>query len=141
LLRNPERYPEAERDLEHAVNNYPDFRPARLNRGAIYLLQGKQSAALEDFEAILQEPADKQLIEAAYYRGQVYLQRGDLAQALKDFARVAAEKPGFRPVFLSRAQVHFLQGKDAEAVKDLDAFLAGGLPFDARSQDACERRG
>jgi tetratricopeptide (TPR) repeat protein len=138
------RFREAERDLNGVVQQYPEFQPGRLNRGVVSWLQGergKGDAALEDFQAVLQAPQGRRLIEAAYYRGQVYLQRGDQAKALEDFDRVVAEKPSFRPVYLSRARLLLLRGEEAAGVEDLNAFLAGGLPFDPKSKEACERRG
>jgi tetratricopeptide (TPR) repeat protein len=135
------RFPEAEQDLEKALELQPDFRPARLNRAVARWLQKDDETALADFEAVLQPPRERRLIEAAYYRGWLRLERGQYAEALRDFDRVVAEKPGFRPVYLLRAQVHLLRAEANLCRKDLDAFLASGRPADLTGRQAHERRG
>ncbi|HJT79043.1 MAG TPA: tetratricopeptide repeat protein, partial [Gemmataceae bacterium] len=135
------RYPEAEADLNRALEIDPEALPARLNRGVVYREEGKQKEALADFAAVLAAPADRRLIEAAYYRGQLYLQRGDLDQARADFDRVVREKPSFRPAYLFRAQVRLARGEGARALEDLNAYLAEDGRFDADSPRAREQRG
>ncbi len=122
-LAQQNRYAAAEHDLDHAVRLDPDARPARLNRGVVSWAQQKYDDALRDFEAVLQPPTEKRLIQAAYYRGQLYLERGEVGRALEDFNRVVAELPGFRPVHLLRARILIAQGKDARGLEDLDAYL------------------
>ncbi len=135
------QFADAERDLDQALKLSVDFRPARLNRGVVYWLQKRYPAALAELDAVLEPPAARRLLEAAYYRGQIHLERGDAAAALKDFDRVAAANPGFRPVCLRRAEIGLLRGEDARALNELDAFLAGGRPREVRSREAHEQRG
>src|SRR5262249_34148978 len=116
LLKQFER---AQGDLDKALRLSPDFRPAMLNRGVTFWLQKKYPEARADFDAGLQPPDDRRLIEAAYYRGQIHLERGDLAAALEDFNRVTAANPGFRPVYLCRAEIFLTRGEDARALNDL----------------------
>jgi tetratricopeptide (TPR) repeat protein/tRNA A-37 threonylcarbamoyl transferase component Bud32 len=138
------RFPEAERDLNWVVQQFPEFQPGRLNRGVVYWLQGereKADAALDDFQAVLQAPQGQRLVEAAYYQGQVYLQRSDEAKALKDFDRVVAERPSFRPVYLSRARLCLSRGEEAAGLADLNSYLKGSRPFDPDGREACAGRG
>ncbi|HKB40000.1 MAG TPA: protein kinase [Gemmataceae bacterium] len=121
------RYHEGETDLNRALTLETDFRPALLNRGILAQLQGKTQRALADFGKVLEPPAEKRLIEAAYYRGVLHAERRDFRKALADFDMVAAESPGFRFVYLLRAQVHFLQD-DPRGVADLTRYLELGLP-------------
>jgi len=116
-------YHRAEQDLDRALNLDPSFRPARLNRGVIFWIQGKYDEALSDFDMVLKPPKAKQLIEAAYYRGQLYLQRGEVAKALDDFNLVAASNPRFRQVYRHRARIHLAQGVKELGFKDIDACL------------------
>ncbi len=102
------RFPEALRDLDRA--SAQDFRPARLNRGVIYTLQKRYDDALAEFEAVLQPPNDRRLIEAAYYRGQIYLDRGRDADAIREFDRALSERPEFRPALHARAQARLVAG-------------------------------
>jgi tetratricopeptide (TPR) repeat protein len=136
-------FAEGEADLGRALALEPDFRPALLNRGLLSWLQRKYDAAAADFGKVLEPPEDRRLIEAAYYRGQLHLERGDHREALKDFDLVAREDPGFRPVYLSRAQVHFLLGDDNRGLADLTTFLdlAGPKPLDPKGPQVFALRG
>jgi tetratricopeptide (TPR) repeat protein len=118
-----QRYAEAEEDLHRALTLDAKFRPALLHRGILAWLQRKDSQALADFTRVLEPPADQRLIEAAYYRGQLHLERQEFPQALKDFDLVVAANPTFRPVYLSRAQFHFVRDDDWRGLGDLTAFL------------------
>jgi tetratricopeptide (TPR) repeat protein len=135
------RYPEAESDLNRAVELSPESRPARLNRGLVFWTRKRNAEALADFEAVLQPPKEKQLVEAAYYRGQLYLQEGKVDQALADFDRVVADNPSFRPVYPHRALILIAQGKKARALADLDAFLADQLAMDRPAWQRHGQRG
>jgi len=137
------RFAEGEADLEKALALDPSFRPALLNRGILSWLQTKYDLALADFGKVLEPHEGRRLIEAAYYRGQVQLERGKVKEALEDFDRVVKETPGFRPVYLSRAQVHFQQGDDNRGMADLTTFLDLGrpAPLDPKGPEAPALRG
>jgi tetratricopeptide (TPR) repeat protein len=137
------RYDEAEADLNHAIQLDPDFRPARLNRGVIYQMQGKRDAALADFAAVLQPPEDRMLIEAAYYRSQLYIDSGDYDDALTDLDSVILAKKDFYPAYLLRARVHLLQGARDASLQDLAAELrqSTGGAFDPDSAKDLGQRG
>jgi tetratricopeptide (TPR) repeat protein/tRNA A-37 threonylcarbamoyl transferase component Bud32 len=138
-----QRYDDGEADLERALALDPEFRPARLHRGVLAWLQGKDERALDDFAQVLEPPDDRRLIEAAYYRGQLRLRRKEYPEALKDFDLVVKENPSFRPAYLSRAQVHYLRGDDARGLADLTTFLdlARAKPFDPKDPQLLARRG
>jgi tetratricopeptide (TPR) repeat protein/tRNA A-37 threonylcarbamoyl transferase component Bud32 len=121
------RYAEGEADLDRALAIDSGFRPARLHRGLLALLQRKDEQALEDFAKVL-EPGEGRLIEAAYYRGQLRLLRMEYAKALADFDLVVNEDAGFRPAYLSRAQAHFLREDTSRGLADLAKFLDLGRP-------------
>jgi len=142
-LELSDRFAEAERDLDLAVREHPEFRPARLNRGVAFWLQKKYEDALADFDAVLQPPDESRLILAAYYRGQIYLAREEYAEALQDFDRVVAEKPDFRQVYLPRARTHLSLGEKAKAMEDLTTLvgLDAGEDFDPESAHAYQQRG
>jgi tetratricopeptide (TPR) repeat protein len=128
------RYAEGEQDLDRALALEPDFRPAQLNRGIVAWKQGKIEPALVDFGKVLEPPAGKRLIEAAYYRGLLHAERRKFREALADFDLVATAAPGFRFVYLSRAQLHFLQD-DARGVADLTTFLELAMPARPDAKD------
>ena len=116
-------YTGGEADLELALAIDPGFRPAQLHRGILAWLQRKDEQVLADFTAIQKPPAERQMIEAVYYRGQLYLQRMELQDALADFDQVVKANVTFRPVYLVRAEVHFLRGDDLRGLTDLATFL------------------
>jgi tetratricopeptide (TPR) repeat protein len=141
VLGELNRYAEAEENLSRAIELDPDFRPARLSRGVVYWLQKKKDdAALADFDAVLQPPDAKVLIEAAFYRGKIRLQHGEVDKALEDFDRVARARPDFRRVYPVRAQIYLARGKDAQALEDFNTYLALGGPFDPKSAAAHAQR-
>jgi Tfp pilus assembly protein PilF/tRNA A-37 threonylcarbamoyl transferase component Bud32 len=134
------QYPEAESELQHVLDEHPDFAPARLNLGAVYWLQKQYEPALEQFDRVGHLPPGKPLAEAAYYRGRVRLERGD--RALEDFNRALRERPEFRPAYLARAQAHLAAGEEGPGLDDLNAYLRTGRPqFDPRGAAACAERG
>jgi tetratricopeptide (TPR) repeat protein len=140
-LARMKRFDEAAWDLNRALELDPDLRAARLNRGVVAWEQKKYDSALNDFAAVLEPPDDKKLVEAAYYRGLLQLERGELKEALEDFDRVVAENPDLRAVYKPRAMILLAQGHDAKALKDIDAFVAGGRKIDLNAPDAHEQRG
>ncbi len=128
-----DHFEEAQRDFQNAIDRGQDgeFRPAQLNRGVSRWLQKKYDDALADFGEVLGPPEDRRLIEAAYYRGRVYQEQQKYREALKDFGRVADRRPDFRHVYLARAEIHFIEGRHSQGLKDLDTFLqlaTGGFP-------------
>jgi tetratricopeptide (TPR) repeat protein len=137
------RFGEGEGDLEKALDRDPYFYPALLHRGILAWLQGQYDRALADFVTVLDAPEGKRLIEAAYYRGQLRLERRQLDEARQDFDRVVKENPGFRPVYLSRAQVHFLRDDPEQGLVDLRTFLDLARPgrLDPAGPEVFELRG
>lgn len=136
LLRDYER---AELDLGKALEIDAEFRPARLHRGIMAWLQGKDDRAFDDLARVLEPPDERRLVEAAYYRGQLHLQRHEIPEALSDFDLVARASPDFRPVYLTRAQAHFLDGGKARGLADLTTFLNLGRSRSFGSTDPALR--
>ena len=92
-----QRYDQALQDLNHAMVAHPELLVARLNRGVVYWLMGpaQHKAAIADFTAVLDAPAERRLIEAAFYRGQVYPAAGRLAGGAGGFRPSRRGSPGF----------------------------------------------
>ena len=137
-----DRFDEAHRDLDYAIDNHPEFWPARLNRGVTFWLQSEAQKAVEDFDAVLRAPTDQRLVVAAYYRGQVCLEQGKWQDALDDFDLVVRERPGFHHAYRSRAAAHFLLGNDDRGTDDLNTFLTlvSTGSFDSDTWQACLHR-
>jgi tetratricopeptide (TPR) repeat protein len=136
------RFPDAEQDLKQALDLDPDFGPARLNLGVACLLEKNYDAALEHFGAVLDVPADRRLIEAAYYRGMLYMDQRKVDKAVEDFSRVVKEQRDFRPAYLALAEADLIQDKGRACLDDLNAFLRAGDPqLDLDSAAALGQRG
>jgi tetratricopeptide (TPR) repeat protein/tRNA A-37 threonylcarbamoyl transferase component Bud32 len=131
-----QRYDEALRDLDRAIAL--GSRPAQLNRGVVFKLQQKFDQALADFEAVLQPPDDRRLIEAAYYRGVIELQRGRYLAAETEFNRALAANPGLPHVYLARARLDLLRGNLARGRDDFNRYLSltRGAAFDLEGSEA-----
>jgi tetratricopeptide (TPR) repeat protein len=115
---------EALKDLNQAVDLDLDFQPARLNRGVAKWLAGNLDGAIAEFDACLTAPADKRLVEAAFYRGQLSMKAGRDREALADFSLVIDERPSFRPTYWLRAQTQFRRGNYNDGQADLNRFVA-----------------
>jgi tetratricopeptide (TPR) repeat protein len=137
------QFTDAHVDLNQALRLDPDFLPARLHRGFVYWRQDRPGEALADFHAVLQSPAERSLIEAAWYRAQIYVERGAWPLALEDCAAVIEQRPAFRPVFWLRARVRLRLGQEAAGLKDLNRYLAlaSNASFDTGSAEASAARG
>jgi tetratricopeptide (TPR) repeat protein len=134
-LTRRRRFPEAERDLDKALELRPGFQQALLNRGVLRWRQDQPDRALEDFKLVT-------LTEGAYYRGLLLLESGKPAAALEEFDRVVREQPRFRPVYLLRARACFSRNEDQGGLDELDSYLRRpGQQRDAASADAYQQRG
>jgi tetratricopeptide (TPR) repeat protein/tRNA A-37 threonylcarbamoyl transferase component Bud32 len=135
------RFEDALRDLNRAIAL--GSRPAQLNRGMVYRLQKQYDPALADFEAVLQPPNGRRLIEAAYYRGQVEWDRDRFPEAEHELDRVVAVNPDFRPVYAARARVRFVLGNQSGGRDDLNRYLSltRGADLGLESAEAYRLRG
>jgi tetratricopeptide (TPR) repeat protein len=134
------RHDEASRDLDRAIAL--GSRPARLNRGVVFMLQKKDDAALADLAAVLEPPDDRRLIEAAYYRGLIELKRGRAGAAETEWNRALAANPDLHRVYWDRARLYFLSGDESHGKDDLNRYLAltRGAGFDLEGAEAFRLR-
>jgi serine/threonine protein kinase/lipoprotein NlpI len=135
------RYHEAEVDLDKAIELSPDLQAARLTRGLAYWHQGKNDEAIAEFGRVLSAPKGSRLLEAAYYRGQLYAQLNEKQKALDDFNLALAEDPNFLAVYPLRAYIYLLDNKKAEALSDIDHYVADGTPLNPNGWEIHARRG
>ena len=120
------RAEEALGDLDRAMQLDPNFQPAQLNRGVVHLLLDHASDATNDFDAVLAAPADRRLIEAAYYRGQLYATNERDAEAIADLSAVIEARPDFGPAYWLRAKVRCREGKYDEGQADVSRIVSIG---------------
>src|SRR5205823_1183600 len=131
----------ARADVERAIQLAPDLREPRLYRGVVSWLENRFDDALKDFDAVLQPPEERRLIEAAFYRGQLRLEQKQEAEALADFSLVIAKWPTGHPASLRRARISFGRGDVKKGLADLDAFLMRGGQLDPNSPQVAAERG
>jgi tetratricopeptide (TPR) repeat protein len=138
-----DQFDEAHVDLTKALSLDPTFRPARLHRGFVYWRQGKQDAALADFETLLALPSDQRLIEAAWYRAHIRMAAEQWNDALADCAAVIDEWPAFRPAYELKAQVCLRAQDHDAAIGALNELLrlTSGADYDLQAAIACKLRG
>jgi tetratricopeptide (TPR) repeat protein/tRNA A-37 threonylcarbamoyl transferase component Bud32 len=120
------RYEEAEADSQKALKLDPSFQPPRLNLGITHWLEGNKEGAIADFDVEMSAPAEKRLIEAAYYRGQLRLEKEQLREAAADFSAVIGAREDFRPAYWFRALVRFRLANYEDAQADLTKFVSLG---------------
>jgi tetratricopeptide (TPR) repeat protein len=127
------RFDEAKRDLDRAIKLDPDFRPAQLNRGYYFWLQDKPAEAQADFDAVLQPPEQRRLVEAEYFRARVFIKSNQNDKALDDLNDVIKQRPEYYPAYLLRAQVQLVQSRQVQGLEDLAsvAKLTATGPSDA----------
>jgi tetratricopeptide (TPR) repeat protein len=137
------RFDEAHADLNRALQLDPDFRPALLNSGVVFWMQQDDRRALENFQAALQPPDDRRLIEAKYYRAQIYVQQNNTDLALNDLNDLILQSPDFYPGYLLRAQVQLMREAQEPGLEDLNALLKHdmGPDFDIQTPKGLGQRG
>src|SRR5262249_49935331 len=86
-----------------------------------------------DFDAVLNAPPGKRLVEAAFYRGQLYFQQNEVEKGLADFNLVVKEIPGFPRAYLHRARCLVALGFNDRALADLDEYAWYLLPEERQS--------
>jgi len=100
----------------------------RYNRGLVYFHQKKYEPALADFNAVLEAPEDKRILEAAFSRGQVHMFRKDPHKARDDFDLVVKQKPNLRHVYLMRARLDLAEGKGKDCIANLTSYFTVSQP-------------
>jgi tetratricopeptide (TPR) repeat protein len=134
----PGTYDQAIKSFDHAIDTWPDFAEAYLNRGLAEHAVGRRPAALVDLEKALD--LDPSLVLAHNERGQIYLENGDAHKAILEFEKslqVKATVDGY----YQRGQAHELLGEHQQAVDDYDAAIheSPDAPYVYRARAAAKR--
>jgi Tfp pilus assembly protein PilF len=120
------RYDDAHADVKKAMKLDSDSLATKYNRGLVYFHQKKYEPALADFNAVLEAPEDKRILEAAFSRGQVHMFRKDPHKARDDFDLVVKQKPNLRHVYLMRARLDLAEGKGKDCIANLTSYFTVG---------------
>lgn len=97
-----------------ALQNSPDSLTARNNLGMEYLSQGKNDAALEQFNTLLSK---RTWPVTLVNRGLLRFREGDIATAVADYTRAMKLDPLYYDAYYELGNVAYRQGNYVDAVK------------------------
>lgn len=117
----PGTYQEAIRHFDRAIEMWPEFAEAYLNRGIAEHNVGQRAPALVDLDqAVDLDPG----LERAYSeRGQIYLENGDGQKAIREFSKSLQAKATLDGYY-QRAEAYEKLGEHQNAIADFDAAIA-----------------
>jgi tetratricopeptide (TPR) repeat protein len=113
-----EEYAAAERAGKQVLDRIPLFYPARMELAEMFRQQGNLAAAIREQERILEQ--DPQNVYALGYLARAYMDSGDLVKARQALDRVRFEDQQSYKVRRTRAILLALEGRRAEALKEMD---------------------
>ncbi|XP_011172046.1 mitochondrial import receptor subunit TOM70 isoform X1 [Solenopsis invicta] len=93
-----------------------------LLRATFYLLLGKHTVALEDFESILnsEDTSDDVKINSLIKRAALHMQLEDTEMTFKDFELAIKMNPSYSDIYHHRGQVNLLMNRIDEAKRDFE---------------------
>ena len=94
----------------------PSFVPAYYDRGTAYLMLGKYSEAIKDFDHVI---GSVPYLEAYNNRGLAYKEKGDYQAAIRDFSKVIEMQPRYTAAYNNRADAYVQSGNYQKALEDL----------------------
>jgi tetratricopeptide (TPR) repeat protein len=116
----PGSYDQAIRSFDRAIDIWPDFAEAYLNRAVSEHILGQLPAALADLEKALE--IDPNLARAYNERGQMYLEKANPEKAIQEFDRSIQVQPTLDGYY-QRGQAHEILGDHQKAIADYDSAI------------------
>lgn len=104
--------------LSRAIELKPDFKLARMSRGAAYLKMDKADGAVADFNKVIE--LDPDYSKAFHLRGLAREKSGDDKTALHDFNKAIELDPEYGAAYYSRAALHSKMGNHDLATEDIE---------------------
>ena len=137
-LMGPATYDQAMRHFDRAVQIWPEYAEAYLNRAVAEHTISQRVAALADLDKALD--LDPNLTRAYNERGQIYLENGDVQKAIGDCSKSIAVKPTL-DAYYQRGEAFEKLGQHEKAIADFDAAIAEfrEAPYTYRARAAAER--
>jgi type IV pilus assembly protein PilF len=117
------RFEESEQHLKRALELYPDHHDARLSLAALYLLQERHPEAVEQCDALLDDPTFPAPYRALANRGLAQLSMGRNAEARQSLELARDYNTQYWPALLSLATLEAQEGHSIEAIGLLQEIL------------------
>jgi tetratricopeptide (TPR) repeat protein len=131
-------YDQAMRHFDRAIQIWPDFADAYLNRGLAEHGARHSAEALADFDRALD--LDPSLTRAYNARGQIYLENGDVQKTIQDCSKSIQVNPTV-DAYYQRGEAYEKLGEHQKAIADFDAAIAESreAPFAYRARSVAKR--
>jgi tetratricopeptide (TPR) repeat protein len=131
-------YDQAMRHFDRAIQIWPGYAEAYLNRGLAEHGASRQAQALADFDKALF--LDPRLTQAYNARGQIYLENGDVQQTIRDCSKSIQVNPTV-DAYYQRGEAYEKLGEHQKAIADFDAAIAESreAPFAYRARSVAKR--
>jgi len=120
-LLGPGRFQDAIVQFTRAVDTWPRYTEAYLQRGNAHRILNHKDAALADYESALS--VDPNFAPAYTARGVIFVERGDLPKALKEFDQSIRVRPTIEGYY-QRGRIHYGLKQLREAIDDYDQAIA-----------------
>ncbi len=135
---SPGAYQEAMAHFNRAIQIWPDYSEAYLNRAVAEHDQSQPAAALADLDRALD--LDPGSTRAYNERGQIFLENGDTRKAIQEFSRSLQVTPTVDGHYRRGAAYEKL-GDHENAIADFDAAIraASDAPYAYRARSAARR--
>jgi len=121
-LAGMQEYTAAEEDFAKVLTDQPNFLPALIGRGQMYLEMGSPDQALTDFEAAIK--LQRTNLDAQFGLGKSYIQLGGYQQGIRPLTRVLEEQPENSEAYRLRGTGQAGINKFNEAIADLDKAIS-----------------
>ncbi len=131
-------YDQAMRHFNRAIQIWPGFADAYLNRGLAEQGASHRAAALADFDRALN--LDPHLTGAYNARGQIYLENGEVQKTILDCSKSIQVNPTV-DAYYQRGEAYEKLGEHQKAIADFDAAIAESreAPFAYRARSVAKR--
>jgi tetratricopeptide (TPR) repeat protein len=135
---SPGAYEEAMAHFNRAIQIWPDYGEAYLNRAVAEHDESHPGPALADLNRALDLDPDS--TRAYNERGQIYLENGDLHKAIAEFSRSLEVTPTVEGHY-QRGQAYEKLGDHQKAIADFDAAIveSSEAPYAFRARAAAKR--
>ena len=135
---SPGAYEEAMAHFNRAIQIWPGYGEAYLNRAVAEHDQSQSTAALADLDKALDLDPDS--TRAHNERGQIYLENGDARKAIQEFSKSIQLTPTLDGHY-QRGEAYEKLGEHQRAIADFDAAIlqASDAPYAFRARAAAKR--